>query len=93
MEAMGLEVDEENGHHLLLQPCRALHGTQCRIYPHRPDCCRRFECALLIRHRNDELTTQDALAHVEQLKHLLETGQTTEANLQIDQLFLTPPRD
>lgn len=29
------------------QPCAALHGCTCRIYPDRPARCREFECALL----------------------------------------------
>lgn len=49
LEVMGLEVEdgEVDGDGLLLQPCRALKGKQCRIYAHRPDCCRTFECRLL----------------------------------------------
>ena len=49
LEVMGLEIedeDEDDGG-LLLQPCRALKGKRCSIYPHRPDCCRTFECLLL----------------------------------------------
>ena len=49
MEVMGLEIedDDEDGNRLLVQPCGALKGRQCSIYPHRPDCCREFECQLL----------------------------------------------
>jgi hypothetical protein len=32
---------------VLLQPCAAFKGKQCSIYPHRPNCCRTFECRLL----------------------------------------------
>src|SRR5882724_13606086 len=49
LEVMGLEIedaDEDDGE-LLLQPCAALKGKRCSIYPHRPDCCRTFECRLL----------------------------------------------
>ena len=49
LEVMGLEIedaDEDDGA-LLLQPCAALKGKRCSIYPHRPDCCRTFECRLL----------------------------------------------
>jgi Fe-S-cluster containining protein len=49
LEVMGLEIEDadvKNGA-LLLQPCRALKGKRCSIYPHRPDCCRTFECRLL----------------------------------------------
>ena len=48
LEALGLEVEEDGaGRGLLPLPCRALAGTRCSIYPHRPDCCRTFECRLL----------------------------------------------
>jgi uncharacterized protein len=49
LEIIGLEIedaDEADGG-LLLQPCRALEGKRCRVYAHRPDCCRTFECRLL----------------------------------------------
>ena len=49
LEVMGLEIEDadEDGGGLLLQPCGALKGRRCRIYPHRPDCCRTFACRLL----------------------------------------------
>jgi Fe-S-cluster containining protein len=49
LEVMGLEIedDHDDGGALLLQPCGALQGRRCSIYPHRPDCCRMFECRLL----------------------------------------------
>jgi Fe-S-cluster containining protein len=53
LEVMGLEIeDDDTNGALLLQPCRALQGTRCGIYAHRPDCCRTFECRLLqdVRH-------------------------------------------
>ena len=51
LEVMGLDIedadDDEVDGGLLLQPCAALKGKRCSIYPHRPDCCRTFECRLL----------------------------------------------
>ena len=49
LEVLGLEIEDADEDHrgLLLQPCRALKGTRCSVYPHRPDCCRTFECRLL----------------------------------------------
>ena len=46
---MGLEIEDadENDGDLLLQPCGALTGKRCSIYPYRPDCCQTFECRLL----------------------------------------------
>jgi Fe-S-cluster containining protein len=49
LEVMGLEIedaDEDDGG-LLVQPCGALQGKRCSIYPHRPDCCGTFACRLL----------------------------------------------
>ena len=49
LEVMGLDIEDadEEGGELLLQPCGALKGKRCSIYPYRPDCCRTFECRLL----------------------------------------------
>jgi Fe-S-cluster containining protein len=49
LEVMGLEIedDDEVDDRLLVQPCGALKGRRCSIYPHRPECCRTFECRLL----------------------------------------------
>jgi len=48
LEVMGLEIEDEGGRSaLLIQPCRALDGTRCSVYAHRPKCCRSFECRLL----------------------------------------------
>jgi Fe-S-cluster containining protein len=49
LEVMGLEIedDDEVDAMLLVQPCGALKGRRCSIYPNRPDCCRGFECRLL----------------------------------------------
>lgn len=48
LEIMGLETEDADGDGaLLVLPCRALQGRRCGIYPHRPECCRTFECRLL----------------------------------------------
>ena len=49
LEVMGLEIedDDEDDGRLLVQPCGAFKGRRCSIYPHRPDCCRSFECRML----------------------------------------------
>ncbi|HEY2953948.1 MAG TPA: YkgJ family cysteine cluster protein [Candidatus Eisenbacteria bacterium] len=47
LEVMGLEIDDDTDAALLVLPCRALRGRLCSIYPHRPECCRTFECRLL----------------------------------------------
>lgn len=45
-EILGLAVDTDD-RPVLLQPCAALEETRCAVYPHRPGCCRTFECRLL----------------------------------------------
>jgi uncharacterized protein len=49
LEVLGLDVEdaEDDVNGLLLQPRGALKGKRCSIYPHRPSCCRSFECRLL----------------------------------------------
>jgi uncharacterized protein len=47
LEALGLEIESDDEAPLQVQPCTALKGRRCGIYPHRPGCCRTFECRLL----------------------------------------------
>jgi hypothetical protein len=91
VEAMGLEVDEEDGRELLIQPCRALDGTRCTIYPHRPECCRTFECGVLMRLRKGQITPADAMARVNEVKQRAYAGDIVGACCLIDRHFLKPP--
>jgi uncharacterized protein len=48
LEVLGLEIEDDGATRALLpQPCAALRERRCSIYPHRPKCCRTFECRLL----------------------------------------------
>ena len=78
LEVMGLEIedDEDNGE-LLLQPCRALKGKRCGIYPHRPDCCRTFECRLFQEVKRGAVSVEwakvkiaEALQRIDRVKEL-----------------------
>jgi Fe-S-cluster containining protein len=78
LEIMGLEIEEEEESGLLLQPCAALKGKRCSIYPHRPDCCRTFECRLLQRVQRGALGVErangritEALKRIERIKELI----------------------
>ena len=60
------------------QPCAALAGCDCRIYPGRPVRCREFECALLKSVSAGETETapalrviRDARARAEKVRRLL----------------------
>lgn len=79
-EVMGLEIEdnEEGDGELLLQPCRALKGRRCSIYPHRPDCCRTFECRLLQEVERGAVSVgqaqgkiAEALRRIERVKELI----------------------
>lgn len=62
LEILGLEIEEgDRGSDLLVQPCRALRGKRCSIYPHRPQCCRTFECRLLQSAQRGDVSVQQAL--------------------------------
>src|SRR5438445_3020392 len=88
LEVMGLEIedDDEDDGGLLLQPCAALKGKRCSIYPHRPDCCRTFECRLLQQVRRGAVSVErarqkiaEALKRVERVKELIvQLGQGNE---------------
>jgi Fe-S-cluster containining protein len=43
------------------QPCAALEGCLCRIYPERPHYCREFECALFKEVKAGRVTGTEAL--------------------------------
>lgn len=49
LEVLGLEIEDagQGEPALLLQPCAAFKRKRCSIYPHRPNCCRTFECRVL----------------------------------------------
>jgi hypothetical protein len=79
LEVMALEIEDadENDGGLLLQPCGALKGKRCRIYPYRPDCCRTFECRLLQGVKRGSVAVErakeriaEALKQIERLKEL-----------------------
>src|ERR1035441_678768 len=88
LEVMGLEIedaDEDDGL-LLVQPCGALKGRRCSIYPHRPDCCRTFKCRLLQEAERGMVAVErakekiaEALKRIERLKELVvQLGTGTE---------------
>ena len=78
LEVMGLEIDDDSDRALLLLPCRALKGRLCGIYPHRPECCRTFECRLLQEARRGVVSVEragekiaDALGQIGRVRELL----------------------
>lgn len=88
MEILGLEIEEEEGKHLLLQPCNALSGTQCSLYPHRPECCRTFECHLLNRLKTGEITKPQALTMIQNIRTHLARHQKAKAKAMVEKELL-----
>ena len=80
LELLGLDVeDADKGEGALLSlPCRALNGKRCSIYPHRPECCRTFECRLLQQAKTGDISVDrakekiaEALKRIERVEQLL----------------------
>ena len=72
VECLGLEVEEEDAAYFLIQPCRALKGTHCSVYEHRPECCRSFECLLLKDYKDEKISKVEALDLVQQVREKME---------------------
>jgi Fe-S-cluster containining protein len=80
LESMGLDIEDADADDggQLLQPCGALNGTRCSIYPHRPDCCRTFKCRLLqgvergaVRVERAKEKIAEACKRIERVKELI----------------------
>jgi uncharacterized protein len=69
LEVLGLAIEDDGaGSALLPQPCGALRGIRCRIYTHRPQCCRTFECRLLQDVRRGAVSLRDATTNVAEVR-------------------------
>src|SRR6185436_15176721 len=53
---LGVPLRATHGGHACPQPCAAFDGGACRIYSDRPASCRDFECRVLRRLHEGELT-------------------------------------
>lgn len=68
LECLGIAVEDDGDGYVLPQPCAALEGTRCSVYPHRPGSCRTFECALLLRVRRGDVGLPVALVRVRETR-------------------------
>ncbi len=83
LEALGLEVDSDDADvELLALPCRGLLGTRCRVYAHRPRCCRTFECRLLQDTARGAVTVDQALTKIDEAKAQVQRVKTLMAGLE-----------
>lgn len=81
LERVGLPVVRSEGALMLPQPCRALRGCLCSVYPDRPSSCARYECALRKEVSAGAQSLADALDAVARVRSLLST---VRADLGID---------
>lgn len=77
MTRLGLPVLTRDEHLTMAQPCAALDGTCCRIYPDRPARCDAFRCHLLAALEEGEVDLDEALGVVA-LARELEGAQRTQ---------------
>jgi len=52
-------------------PCPRHRGGLCTIYEERPAACRGYQCKLLRRYLAGEISTEDSLVRIEQMKRLV----------------------
>jgi hypothetical protein len=64
LEAAGLEFFPKGRKTAFAQPCACFDGKLCRIYADRPKRCAAFDCRLLQRVQDGELTAAEALKQI-----------------------------
>jgi Fe-S-cluster containining protein len=69
------------GDQALQQPCAALEGTCCRVYPERPLACRDFVCTLWKALDEGEARLDEALGLVARAHALIRAIRETEPSL------------
>lgn len=88
LEAMGLEIEDGDSDgkdaEFLVQPCRALKGTRCSVYAHRPECCRTFECRLLRDAVEGRVSVEEALAVVADARAWIVEGRSGDESASSD---------
>ncbi len=88
LSALGMKLRRRKKDPYFTQPCAFLHDCRCAIYEHRPQRCRHFECRVLQRLQNDEITPVAAHALIRQARQIacgievqLASGDDTAAHL------------
>lgn len=77
LSKLGIDLFRKGRKTAFSQPCSCFDGERCRIYTHRPEQCRAFECGLLKRVKAGRLTPGAAL------KTIAETRRNSAAVLEL----------
>lgn len=72
LRELGVPLKHRNQTVRFTQPCSCLNGNTCRIYADRPVRCRTFECRLLKRAQQGELTEAEALKAIREARRRAE---------------------
>lgn len=68
LEALGMKVRRKKKEPYFSQPCTSLQDCSCSIYAHRPQRCQMFECITLRRALRREISDQEALQTIDEIK-------------------------
>lgn len=71
LAALGFELEPLEDSAIFRQPCRFLKGSLCSVYSGRPNTCRRFRCKTLQALEGGDLTREEALARIAEVRRLL----------------------
>lgn len=71
LERLGLSVTERPQGFGFSLPCACHREERCAEYGARPRACRGYECKLLRRHLAGEITREEGLRRIEQVKRLV----------------------
>lgn len=68
-----MEIEEENGLGVIIEPCKKLGCDGCTVYEDRPKQCRAFECKLLKSVEDKEVSMDNAFDIVKTIKSKRQT--------------------
>jgi Fe-S-cluster containining protein len=72
LDRVGLPiVTDDHGATTMSQPCSALRGCLCDVYPQRPTACTEYQCSLRKNVTAGNTTLEEALANVKKMRELL----------------------
>lgn len=60
LQLAGITLQQTESEQYFRQPCAAYKNNACAIYEHRPQVCHKFQCKLLQRFQNKEISAEEA---------------------------------